>query len=123
MKVKEEEMGKVVEGKKDSGGGADGHLSPTKIKGKRVKGSGKKSGGRQGGGPKKKKSKKEVGVEAGGGEEVVDLPMGAYYSREMFLIKMEEDGEMEFKYVKNDGTPDNLKWWGVGGDYKALSIN
>lgn len=67
-------------------------------------------------GSKKKKQKVEKAEMGGGGEGglggggTTEVPMGAYSAREMFLVGMEEQGELAFKYVKNDGTDDNLKW-------------
>lgn len=46
------------------------------------------------------------------GEEVVPTELkiapGAYTQREEYLIKQEEEGEISFCYVENDGTPQNM---------------
>ena len=48
--------------------------------------------------------------------------MGAYSAREMFLIGMEDSGELSFKYVKNDGSDDSLKWCVVRLRVAQLSV-
>jgi len=35
---------------------------------------------------------------------------GAYTAREEFLQKLEQEGQLSFKYVLNDGHPDNSVW-------------
>jgi len=35
---------------------------------------------------------------------------GAYTAREEFLQKLEGEGQLSFKYVLNDGHPDNSVW-------------
>jgi hypothetical protein len=37
---------------------------------------------------------------------------GAYTAREEFLQKLEKEGQLSFKYVRNDGHPDNSVWCG-----------
>ena len=44
----------------------------------------------------------------GGSPEVA---RGVYSQREAFLAKREAEGELTFRYVENDGTPDNNVWW------------
>ncbi|CAK0784458.1 hypothetical protein CVIRNUC_007662 [Coccomyxa viridis] len=43
----------------------------------------------------------------GGSPEVA---RGVYSQREAFLAKREAEGELTFRYVENDGTPDNNMW-------------
>lgn len=35
---------------------------------------------------------------------------GAYSQREQFLQKLEDEGQIEFCYVVNDGDPQNMAW-------------
>ncbi|KAK9812998.1 hypothetical protein WJX72_007034 [[Myrmecia] bisecta] len=41
---------------------------------------------------------------------VTVAPTGAYTQREVYLQKQEEEGEMSFEYVVNDGQPNNSIW-------------
>ena len=41
---------------------------------------------------------------------VQEVTRGAYYAREYYLLQLEEKGEMEFKYVENNGQPQNLMY-------------
>ncbi len=36
---------------------------------------------------------------------------GAYSQREQFLQKLEDEGQIEFCYVVNDGDPQNMAWY------------
>lgn len=35
---------------------------------------------------------------------------GAYSQREQYLQKLEDEGHIEFRYVVNDGEPQNMAW-------------
>lgn len=39
-----------------------------------------------------------------------EVARGVYSQRESFLAKREAEGELTFKYVENDGAPDNSMW-------------
>ena len=39
-----------------------------------------------------------------------EVARGVYSQREAFLAKREAEGELSFRYVENDGTPDNNTW-------------
>ena len=39
-----------------------------------------------------------------------EVARGVYSQREAFLAKREAEGELSFRYVENDGTPDNNMW-------------
>ena len=68
---------------------------------------------------------------AAGGAPLVPVPegaapeliptAGAYSAREDFLQKMEDDGQISFKYVLNDGQPHNSIWY-VPGAFRALGF-
>lgn len=56
---------------------------------------------------------------AGNGTSVAKQQLGAYSSREDFLMRQEQAGELSFKYVLNNGEPQNMVWcasgsWGGG---------
>lgn len=36
--------------------------------------------------------------------------MGAYSQREFQFVEREARGELAFKYIKNDGDPQNMEW-------------
>ena len=39
-----------------------------------------------------------------------EVARGVYSQREAFLAKREAEGELTFRYVENDDTPDNSMW-------------
>ena len=39
-----------------------------------------------------------------------EVARGVYSQREAFLAKREAEGELTFRYVENDGAPDNSIW-------------
>lgn len=43
-----------------------------------------------------------------------EVARGVYSQREAFLAKREAEGELSFRYVENNGTPDNDMWWAPG---------
>ena len=36
--------------------------------------------------------------------------MGAYSQRELLFVEREARGELAFRYIRNDGDPQNLEW-------------
>jgi hypothetical protein len=40
----------------------------------------------------------------------VEAPNGVFTQRELYMAKREAEGELAFKYVENNGSPDHNMW-------------
>lgn len=61
-------------------------------------------------GPNGQEARQEVANTAGAVSETGNAATGAYSQRELHFVSREAAGALAFKYVVNDGTPQNLIW-------------
>lgn len=61
----------------------------------------------------------DAGAPAVALEAATSNQMGAYSQRELLFVAREAAGELSFRYIRNDGDPQNLEWCGSGPSASA----